>query len=44
MLKKNKLIFLILIVLIYGCRKDFERPNWDVDLLAPLVKTTLTLR
>ncbi|MBL4594233.1 MAG: hypothetical protein JKX68_10515, partial [Flavobacteriales bacterium] len=26
-----------------SCRKDFERPNWDVDLLAPLIKTTLTL-
>jgi hypothetical protein len=28
---------------LFSCRKDFERPNWDVDLLAPLVKSTLTL-
>ena len=44
MLSKFK-IFLVCLGLIslYSCRKDFERPNWDVDLLAPLVKTTLSL-
>ncbi len=30
-------------VTLFSCRKDFEQPNWDVDLLAPLIKTTLTL-
>jgi len=43
MLNRNKLIAFVVILTIFGCRKDFERPDWDVDLLAPLVKTTLNL-
>ena len=27
-----------------GCRKVSEKPTWDIDLLAPLVRTTFTLR
>ena len=41
-LKKILTVALILFTL-FSCRKDFERPSWDVDLLAPLIKTTLTL-
>lgn len=40
---KQILIFFIFSLLFFSCRKDFERPNWDIDLLAPLVKTTLNL-
>ncbi len=35
--------FLLLIASLFSCRKDFERPNWDVELLAPLIKTSLNL-
>jgi len=41
--KSSKISFLVILLLFFSCRKDFERPNWDVDLLAPLVKTSLTL-
>lgn len=27
-----------------GCRKDDAKPQWDVDILAPLVQTTFTIR
>jgi hypothetical protein len=44
MLISKKILSICLIVFtLFSCRKDFKRPNWDVDLLAPLVKTTLTL-
>ncbi len=44
MLNYKKIVAFVLIVFtLFSCRKDFERPNWDVDLLAPLIKTTLTL-
>jgi len=44
MLKASKILLsLLFITLIFSCKKDFERPNWDVDLLAPLVKSTLTI-
>ena len=35
--------FLVLVLVFFSCRKDFERPNWDVDLLSPLIKTSLNL-
>lgn len=40
---KQILVLIVSFLLLISCRKDFERPNWDVDLLAPLVKTTLNL-
>ena len=44
MFRLKKILAICLIVFIFfSCRKDFERPNWDVYLLAPLIKTTLTL-
>jgi len=44
MIRVVKIVFLFAFLLtLFSCRKDFERPNWDVDLLAPLVKTSLTL-
>lgn len=44
MLKIKQIITLVLVsVLLFSCQKDFERPNWDVDMLAPLVKTSLNL-
>ena len=34
-------IFILLLFL--GCRRDLERPTWDVDALAPLAYTNVTL-
>ncbi|OFY88773.1 MAG: hypothetical protein A3K10_09270 [Bacteroidetes bacterium RIFCSPLOWO2_12_FULL_31_6] len=40
----KKIIAIVFFLLtVFACRKDFERPSWDVDLLAPLIRTTLTL-
>lgn len=30
-------------MLLFGCRRDVEKANWDVDALAPLIKTSLNL-
>ena len=40
-----RFLFAILVVLVvsFSCRKAMEKPNWDVDVLSPLVNTTLTL-
>ena len=44
MLSCKKILALgIILFTLFSCRKDLERPNWDVDLLAPLIKTTLSL-
>lgn len=40
---RNIAVLLIIFLASLSCRKDFERPNWDVDLLSPLIKTSLTL-
>ena len=34
---------LLLVFLIFSCRKELKRPFWDIDLLAPLVKSSLTI-
>lgn len=35
---------LLSVLLLASCRKENSKPQWDVDLLVPLVKTTLTIR
>mgnify|MGYP001791637278 FL=1 len=34
----------LLLLVLAGCRDVFEAPRWDVDLLAPIAKTTLDLQ
>ncbi|MFH2095334.1 MAG: hypothetical protein ABIJ16_06505 [Bacteroidota bacterium] len=36
-------MILISSVIFLSCKKEFDDPNWDVDLLAPLMKSTLTI-
>ena len=44
MLRYKKIVIIaFLLFSALSCRKDFERASWDVDLLAPLINTTLTL-
>jgi len=38
-----KLFFIILTMVSFSCKKNFDTPSWDVDALAPLVNTTLSL-
>src|SRR3989344_9093736 len=37
------LAILIILTFSFSCRKAMEKPSWDVDILSPLIKTTLTL-
>ena len=44
MLTINKILFFCFVALaFFSCRKDFEKPEWDIDVLAPLIKSTLTI-
>jgi hypothetical protein len=44
MLSIKKIVSLSLIVLsLFSCKKDFDQPDWDVEMLTPLLKTTLNL-
>lgn len=40
---KLKLFLIILTTLFFSCKKNFDAPSWDVDVLAPLVNTSLSL-
>ncbi len=40
---KKVILFILSLTTLFACRKDFEKPSWDVDLLAPLIKTSLSL-
>lgn len=41
--RNNLLTVTCLLLLIFGCRKESDRARWDIDLLAPLAETTLTI-
>ena len=40
---RHTVALLVAISFIAACRKESDRPTWDVDLLVPLVRTTFTL-
>lgn len=41
---RNKLLSLLFAVAVFSaCKKDSDRPQWDVDVLVPLVKSTLDI-
>lgn len=40
---KNLLVILMLLTISFSCRKALEKPSWDVEILSPLVNTTLNL-
>ncbi|HEY4800085.1 MAG TPA: hypothetical protein VII99_13480, partial [Bacteroidia bacterium] len=40
---KSFLLFCFVVVFIISCRKENKNPSWDVDVLLPLVKSTLTI-
>jgi len=40
---KVYILFFLLAISFFACKKDLKRPNWDVNLLAPLINTSLTI-
>jgi hypothetical protein len=43
MTTKLKLFLIIITALFFSCKKNFDAPSWDIEVLAPLVNTSLTL-
>jgi hypothetical protein len=44
MLRQYKFLLLVFVfAFLYSCKKDSDKPQWDVDILAPLVKSTLDI-
>lgn len=41
---KNGLLFLIIFVVTLGCKRQLERPTWEVDVLAPLIKSSISIK
>lgn len=37
-------VLLTLLMLVFACRKELERPQWDTQVLMPLVKTSLSIK
>ncbi|MCB0779353.1 MAG: hypothetical protein KDC03_07455, partial [Flavobacteriales bacterium] len=35
---------LMAVLLLTGCRRETEPPQWDVDLLGPLISSTFTVQ
>lgn len=42
-LLKKSIIFILIGIAVSGCRKESDRTTWNIDALAPLVYTTLTI-
>lgn len=40
---KTKIFFIVFGVFFFSCKKNFKSPSWDVDVLSPLVNTSLSL-
>ena len=40
---KKYIISLIFTIILYGCKHELEKPNWDVDLILPLINSELTV-
>ena len=39
---KYKLIFL-LVLTVFSCKHELEKPNWDIDLIVPIANTTINI-
>ena len=42
-MKFRYFLLLLAVVLTFSCRKEMEDPNWDVDILAPILKSSLNI-
>jgi hypothetical protein len=43
MRKTFLLLFTLITILFFSCRKEFEKPSWDTEILAPLVNASLDI-
>ena len=41
---RSVLLIFLLIVVLFSCKKENTKPAWDVDVVTPLVNTTMTIR
>jgi len=41
---KKVLFTLFVIAVLFSCKKENSKPTWDVDVVTPLVNTTMTIR
>ncbi len=41
---KKLYIFILLIIFFLSCRKDTGKPKWDIDVLAPILKTSVSIK
>lgn len=42
-MKKNTFLFIVILITISACQKIFEKPRWQTDIVAPLLKTSLSV-
>ncbi|RLD49693.1 MAG: hypothetical protein DRI94_10610 [Bacteroidetes bacterium] len=41
---KKVFLFIILLIFFWACRKDVGKPRWDIDILAPILKTSISIK
>lgn len=41
---KNSMLLLMMLCISVACKRQFERPTWEVDVLAPLVKSSISIK
>jgi hypothetical protein len=40
---KKSLLIGLATLLLFACQHELERPNWDVEMIVPLVHTKMTI-
>lgn len=41
---KKYFLFIIIITFFWSCKKDLGKPKWDIDILAPILKTNISIK
>jgi len=39
----KKIIFFLLISVLFSCKHELERPSWDVNLITPIANTEVSI-
>ena len=40
---KNPILIVLAILLLFSCKHELERPSWDIEMIAPLANTKMTI-